>query len=106
MIRDFWGIKKSRLVDEIQELQARVDSDTWAAIDGLRQIGNIGAHMEKDVDLIVEVEPDEAEKLLWLIELLAKEWYINRDERRRRLANLAAMAEEKAAIRKPANAGT
>ena len=59
MIRDFWGIARSRLKDEIDALQDRVDSETWRAIDAIRQIGNIGVHMEKDVNLIVDVEPDE-----------------------------------------------
>lgn len=80
MIRDFWGIKKNRLVDEINELQGKVPPAQWAAIDALRTIGNIGAHMEKDVNLVVDVEPGEAEQLIRLIELLIDKWYINRHE--------------------------
>lgn len=80
MIRDFWGIKKNRLVDEINELQGKVPAAQWAAIDALRHLGNIGAHMEKDVNLIVDVEPGEAEQLIRLIELLIDKWYINRHE--------------------------
>lgn len=80
MIRDFWGIKKNRLVDEINELQGKVPAAQWAAIDALRQLGNIGAHMEKDVNLIVDVEPGEAAQLIRLIELLIDKWYINRHE--------------------------
>lgn len=52
-IRDFWGITRDRLIDEINELKGRVDQATWEAIDAVRSIGNIGAHMEKDIDLIV-----------------------------------------------------
>jgi hypothetical protein len=85
MIRDFWGIAKSRLKDEIDDLKTRVDVLTWGAIDGVRSIGNIGAHMEKDVNVIIDVEPDEAAKLIWLIELLMSEWYIHRHEREERL---------------------
>ena len=68
MIRDFHGIKKSRLIDEINALQMVVPAAQWKAIDSLRSIGNIGAHMEKDINTIVEVDPNEAEKLLKLID--------------------------------------
>jgi hypothetical protein len=54
MIRDFWGIVKARLVDEIDALKDKLDSDTWNAIDSLRKVGNIGAHMEQDVNLVIE----------------------------------------------------
>ncbi len=78
MIRDFWGITRSRLVDEIDELQSRVDATCWDAIDSVRQVGNIGAHMEKDVNLIIDVDSEEAGLLIWLIETLFEEWYITR----------------------------
>lgn len=70
MIRDFWNIKKSKLADAINELQNKVTSSQWKAIDSVRKIGNIGAHMESDINTIVEVDSGEAEKLLKLIELL------------------------------------
>ena len=47
MIRDFWGIIKSRLIDEINALQGKVPTSQWKAIDSIRSIGNIGAHMKK-----------------------------------------------------------
>lgn len=50
MIRDFWGFKKPRLIDEIEALNDKVDPLTWKAIDAVRTIGNIGAHMEKDIN--------------------------------------------------------
>lgn len=60
MIRDFYGITKSRLVDEINALQSLVPASQWKAIDALRSIGNIGAHMEKDINTIVDVDSGEA----------------------------------------------
>lgn len=80
MIRDFWGIKKNRLIDEIQALQDKVPAAQWDAIDALRQLGNIGAHMEKDVNTMIDVDTGEAESLLSLIELLIQKWYINRND--------------------------
>jgi hypothetical protein len=52
MIRDFCGISKKRLIDEINELRtyiqngkapAGVQPDTIVAIDQVRELGNIGA---------------------------------------------------------------
>jgi hypothetical protein len=97
MIRDFWGIKKGRLIDEIEELQAKVDKTTWEAIDSVRHVGNIGAHMEKDVNLIIDVDPEEAGLLIWLIETLFEEWYIARYERETKMRALAKLADQKKA---------
>lgn len=55
MIRDFHGIKKNTLNEEITALNGVIPNDEWQAIDALRSIGNIGAHMEKDVNLIVSI---------------------------------------------------
>jgi len=104
MIRDFTGIAKNRLIDEINALRKAVDDGSAPpgisggdidAIDGVRKIGNIGAHMEKDVDLIVDVEAGEAQILIDLIEMLFEEWYVARHERQERLARVAALSAEK-----------
>lgn len=100
MIRDFWEVKPGRLVDEINAIEGKVDHGTWRAIDSIRSIGNIGAHMEKDINLIVEVEPEEAELLIELIEVLIKDWYVEREERNRRTSKIFALAEAKQAERK------
>ncbi|MEK8215513.1 DUF4145 domain-containing protein [Paenibacillus sp. FSL L8-0463] len=95
IIRDFWGIKKSRLVDEIDAIKDKVDVLTWEAINAVRKIGNIGAHMEKDINIIIDVEPNEAELLIGLIEILIKDWYITRFERQERLQNIINVNAEK-----------
>lgn len=95
MIRDFWDIKKARLVDEIEALSDRVDPMTWAAIDAVRKIGNIGAHMERDINVIVDVEPKEAQLLIGLIETLIKDWYVTKHDREKRNAELVALAGSK-----------
>ena len=100
MIRDFWGITKASLNAEITELKDKIPADLWSAIDSLRQLGNIGAHMEKDTNLIVDIDPDEAEKLIRLIELLMKEWYISREERKQLFGDILGINAEKQAIRK------
>lgn len=109
MIRDFAGIAKPTLDKEIKALRAAVDDgsadrsitpETIDAIDHVRGIGNIGAHMEKDIDLIVEVDPGEAQALIELVEMLFSEWYVARETRKAKLARLAGIAEEKKAARK------
>lgn len=100
MIRDFWEIKPGRLVDEINNIRDKVDPSTWAAIDAIRSIGNIGAHMEKDINLIVDVEPEEAELLIKLIETLINDWYVVRENRKKMTDDIVALAAEKQAARK------
>ena len=95
IIRDFWGVSKSRLIDEIIAIEDKVDPLTWKSIDSVRKVGNIGAHMEKDIDLIINVEPKEAYLLLQLIELLFEEWYIHRHEREIKLKEIAEIADIK-----------
>lgn len=105
MIRDFCGVSKPRLIDEIRELRAQLDAgsqprgvthESIDALDAVRSVGNIGAHMEKDVNLIVDIEPDEAQMLIDLIEMLFEEWYVERDKRTTRLAGIAALSARKA----------
>ena len=96
MIRDFWKISnKPTLFQEIEAIEDLVSSDTWGAIDAVRKIGNIGAHMEKDVNLIVDVDPKEATILLQLIESLFEDWYIERHKRQERNAAVKALADAK-----------
>src|SRR5579872_544313 len=104
MIRDFCGISNKRLIDEINDLRTRVEKgnaplgvlpDTVEAIDQVRGIGNIGAHMEADINVIVDVDPNEAQVLIDLVELLFAEWYVAREVRATRLANLKSIADAK-----------
>jgi hypothetical protein len=96
MIRDFWNIKKSRLIDEINALQEHVEPEVWEAINAVRKVGNVGAHMEKDINLIIDVDPREARLLIELIEQLFEEWYVRREQRKDRIAKVTALANVKA----------
>lgn len=100
MIRDFFGVRKARLIDEINEIQDRVDPLTWKSIDAVRKIGNIGAHMEKDINLMIDVDLNEAAVLLQLIEQLIEDWYITRHERQLRLSTIINIAEDKEKLKK------
>lgn len=100
IIRDFWGIKKGRLVDEINALEDKIDQLTWQSIDAVRKVGNIGAHMQKDINLIIDVEPKEAYLLIELIELLFEEWYVHRHEREKKLKAISRIAKAKDELKK------
>lgn len=95
MIRDFWDIQKQRLIDEINDLEDKIDPLVWQAIDAVRSVGNIGAHMEKDIDVIIDVEPKEAQLLIGLIEQLIDDWYVERYEKEKKLKAIQKMAENK-----------
>lgn len=106
MIRDFCGIVKPSLFKEITTLEAQiddgtapkgVDDETIAAITAIRKLGNIGAHMENDINVIVDVDPEEAQALIGLIEMLFTDWYVARHKRQQRLAAIQEIAAAKEA---------
>lgn len=103
MIRDFWGISKARLVDEIDALKDLVDPSTKKVLDALRKLGNIGAHPEKDINLIVDIEPNEAHLLLKFIELLMQKWYIERHDNEQLLQDILDLDKDKQNQRKSKN---
>jgi len=72
-----------------------VEHETIDAIDAVRSVGNIGAHMEKDINLIVDVDPGEAQALIELVEMLFEDWYVARHNRAERLARIQSIADEK-----------
>ena len=104
MIRDFCGVSAGTLFNDIARLREMVGEgnaprgvsiESVEAIDQVRGVGNIGAHMEKDINHIVPVDPDEAQLLIGLIELLFDEWYVARHNREKRLAQVRDLAEDK-----------
>lgn len=114
MIRDFCGISKPTLHAEIQELWRLIEAgeqprgvtqESMDAIDAVRSVGNIGAHMERDIDIIVPVDPDEAQLLIELVELLFDEWYVARYKREQKLLAVRELADAKRAQREGARVG-
>ena len=111
MIRNFCKITKLTLAKEIGHLKELLDGgngplgvshDTMDAIDHTRQLGNIGAHMEEDINLILDVEPTEAQALIGLIELLFEEWYVAKHERESKLKKLGVIVDKKNAKKEEA----
>ncbi|MBO9875086.1 MULTISPECIES: DUF4145 domain-containing protein [Xanthomonas] len=97
ILRDFWKVKSGTLWHEIQQVEDKTDAVTWAAINAVREIGNIGAHMEKDINVIVDVDSGEAEMLIKLVETLLTEWYIARHDREQRMKAITSAAAAKKA---------
>ena len=95
MIHDFWGIREKNLNAEITALKDKIPFKLWEVIDSVRKIGNVGAHMENDVNLIVDITPGEAEKLLKLLEFLIEQWYVNRHERDKLFKEIVDISGEK-----------
>lgn len=104
MIRNFACISRGTLNAEIMELKRQVESgeadraitsESVEAIDHIRSIGNIGAHMEKDINTIIEVDPNEANALIEVSEMLFDEWYGERHRRQERLKKVKAISENK-----------
>lgn len=102
IIRDFWQVKPGNLVNEIDQIKEKTDATTWAAIDAVRKIGNIGAHMEKDINVIVDVDPEEAKLLISLVETLLTEWYVGKHEREQRMKSIVDAAQAKKPMAAPA----
>ena len=100
MIHDYWNIHEKNLNAEITALKDKVTPTQWKALDGLRKIGNIGAHMENDVNLIIDIDTNEAKSLLKLIELLMEKWYVARHDEEELFSNISAIAAEKDTARK------
>ncbi|RJS04853.1 DUF4145 domain-containing protein [Xanthomonas sp. CFBP 7698] len=106
IIRDYWGISLRTLNAEISALEDKIDFSTYQAIDAVRKIGNIGAHMERDINVVVDVDPEEATLLISMIEMVIKDWYISRNDREQRTKKLLELAAKKEAARKPVSSGS
>lgn len=100
MIRDFHDVKASTLYNEISQLEEIIPASQYKVLHSLRELGNIGAHFEKDVSLIVEIDIDEAEKLIKLIEFLFDKWYIEENETNELYKFINETSEKKKEIRK------
>lgn len=101
IVRDFWGATGRTLKDEIDSVQSKCDPLIWQAMTAVREVGNIGAHMERDIGLIVDVDADEAQLLIELIETLIQETYVAREARAFQMSSLVALAQAKKAAKKP-----
>jgi hypothetical protein len=104
MVRHFWSVSMSRLADELKAIEGRCDQEVYKAMMSLKSVGNIGAHPERDIALIVDIEPGEAQQLVDLIHLLDDEWYVARAKKEQRIAAVQLLGEQKKTEQKPPGA--
>ena len=102
MLRDFWQVQPGRLGDEFRQIKGVVDPLTWETIESVRKLGMIGARMDSEGAEILDTEPGETNLLIGLIETLIQDWYVAREERRKRLDKIRQITSEHA----PENAST
>jgi len=96
MVRDFFTVAGKRTLHaELEAIKDRCDSDLYDAMMAVKSVGNIGAHPEQDVSVMVDVEPGEADTLLKLIHLLDQEWYVARAAKAARIAKMQALGATK-----------
>lgn len=103
MIRDFWNITiidKPTLAKEIKAIDDRVTPQIREVLHSVRELGNIGAHMEQDVNLLIDIDTNEATKLIKLIELLMKNWYIDRHDNEKLINDINLINTDKQEQRK------
>jgi hypothetical protein len=75
-----------------------VSAESIGALTAVRKLGNIGAHMESDVDLIIPVDAGEAQKLIELVEALIEGWYVERHRRTIIFGDVIGIQAEKAQL--------
>jgi hypothetical protein len=96
MLRDYWRVQPGSLSDELRQIKGTADPLTWEAIESVRRSGMIGSRMETEGAEIQDADPGEAALLIGLIETLIQDWYIAREERRKRLQKIKQITGEEA----------
>lgn len=99
MIHDFHNVHEKNLNAEITALKDKVSPREWSVLDSMRSLGNIGAHMEHDINLIIDIDPSEAEKLLKVIEHFIEKWYVSRHETETLFDDVIKIGQDKQAQR-------
>jgi hypothetical protein len=67
----------------------------WTPSTTCAKLEILDAHMEADINVIVDVDPNEAQKLIELAELLFDEWYIGREKRTQCLKELGELLRKR-----------
>lgn len=104
MIKDFCKIREDTLHKSIEKLKVKLENnqapqgvtdETMEAIDSIRKMGNVGAHMKEKIGILIDIDPEEATLLIELIEMLFKDWYVAQYERQQRLNKIKKISQEK-----------
>lgn len=101
MIRDFWKekVEPNNLFNEIKQIEDELHPSIFRALNSVRKLGNIGAHNEEDINIIIDIEPPEAKLLIEIVEFLIEDWYIRKYEKEKKLKHITQIEYEKDEIR-------
>lgn len=97
MVRDFWNVSEKTLHAELKKIEPTCDMELFKALMAIKSIGNIGAHPEVDINLIIDVEEGEVDALIQVLQILDQEWYVARASRAARLSAVHALGAAKKA---------
>lgn len=105
MIKDFCKISENNLYKTIEKLKKDFESsevvqgiteESIKALDEIRELGNIGAHLNDNTNLIGRgIEYDDVQALTVIIEILFKDWYIASHNRKQKFSDLRKRVTEK-----------
>lgn len=79
-IHDSWKIERENLLEEINCLFGVVDDFTRNALSSLMSLERIKNLMRIDANMITDVDAKDAVLLIRLVEILLKNWYVDRRE--------------------------
>lgn len=96
IIRNRGNIKKERLIDEINEIceQLNLSELLKNALHALRNLGNIGAHPDKNA-LDIDISYDEVCSMISLVEIIIDEWYIKEHESEANMEKVIKLSQNK-----------
>ena len=94
IIRDVYKVNENSLYKEIVKIKDKIDKDTYEIIEMIRKAGNIGTHTEKDISIIIDIDPGDARILIQLIETLIQKLYIDDPEYKQKIENLKIKVEK------------
>ena len=80
ILRNFYGAVGGTLSQEIDNVKSKFESRVHTTMHSIKDIGNQGAHAEKDINIMVEISEKDAQNLTNFIHLLIKQTYIERYE--------------------------
>lgn len=98
MIRDKFKLKPGKLQNEISTLSSLpnpVSQEIIDALDAVRKLGRFKALPEDDVKIIVDITASEAQRVIDVIEILLRDWFIAPEEHVRRLTELKLLFDSK-----------
>jgi hypothetical protein len=103
ILNDYFSVELSNLreraslKEEIDAVRSnsRITPPLWAALDAVRIMGNVGAH--PDVNVMVDVNPEEVNKMLEVIHMLIEATYVLDFNQAEKLAHVVALGAAKKA---------